>query len=216
MSRGPSPLPAAAPPAGGRRRRYERKRALIDVQTGALRALEQHAPAGVQRVVQHTRHVGHEGPDPLDCRVERLADLNRVDRIHTEPSGENEIVVLVERPKLRVQSHGIEKIADAHRPSRGLVFIRGADPASRRSNRDGAACRLARAVQHCVVGEDERARIAHPHPLRHRNATAGEHAHLVDERGRRQHHTVPDHALHPLPHHTGGNEVEDGAFAADN
>ena len=70
-------------------------------------------------------------------------------------------------------------------------------------------------IHHLVEWKDERARIAYPNPFLRRHAALGEHAQLFAQRSRRQHHPVPDQALHAVAHHTRGYEVQDGSLTPD-
>ena len=84
--------------AGGRvGRRHERIGAVVDVEQRALRALEQHPLAGVERLAEQQPGVGDAVLEPLGVRDVLLDHLVDVDRLAVVDL-DQDLVLLPQRP----------------------------------------------------------------------------------------------------------------------
>ena len=143
---------------------------MIDIEQRTLRAFEQnlfrvpplliqHAPC-LLRVRQHLRRDFEQ----------RVAQRHRVDLFQFEPAPQR-IVVRQQAADFPVERFGIAQIAHADRAASDLVFIRGADAATRRADTPRAGGAFAGDVQFRVQRQDETGVVRQHQPVR-RNGDA--------------------------------------------
>src|SRR4051812_18094889 len=137
------------------RRGHERIRAVVDVEQRALRAFEHDDAAVVERAVRERRRVRDELLEPMAVRevlvAHRLQVQPRVarERPQAEPLG------LERGHDLLLEDLLVEHVLHADAQARRLVRVAGPDPALRRADLELAELRLARVVEHQVVGHDQ-------------------------------------------------------------
>ncbi len=161
---------AEADPQGRARRARGRGRdvrvgAVVEIEQGALRALEQHPPAGLQRRVKLARDVAHQRPQPRDGLGQLGMDGGAAHG--ADPRGVGglarmTLAVALRRGDERV---AVEQVADADPGAARLVAVRSTDPAAGGADRAGAL--LGHGLGGAVVGQDDVRRRAHAETRAH-------------------------------------------------
>src|SRR6266702_4562542 len=120
-----------------------------------------------------------------------------------------------QRLDLRRKALRHQKVAQADRAPRDLVFVGRPDAAAGGADFRGALRRFARDVDRRVIRKDQGTGLGDAQARRNLDAGALELVHLLDQRLRRKHHAVADVAGHALPEDARGDEVQHGLPAAD-
>jgi hypothetical protein len=128
---------------------------------------------------------------------------------------QREVVEVQQGFELGGEALRLEKIVHAQALARDLVFVRRPDAAPGGPDRAGAAAGLAGAVERHVHGQDQRTGLADTEALARCHARALEHGDFLEQRLRREHHAVADHALRVLMQDARRDEVQDRAVAVD-
>ena len=151
---------------GGRRRRHrvrrgdERVGAVVDVEHGALRALEQDAAAGALQLGQpQPDRLGERQQARARSRPAARSRSSRVDRLDAEAAAQR-VVVQQQLVELGVERRRVGEVADADGAARHLVLVGRADAAAGGADLAGAlvallAGRLARPVELAVQRQDQ-------------------------------------------------------------
>src|SRR5690606_9824452 len=134
--------------------RYERIGAMVDVEQGALRSLEQQAFTTGHRLGEQGRDIGNHRGDPGRQRERLVGDF--VDRqwLCAEIALEDEVVQVHDLREPFAKAYRLEQVLQPQRPARDLVFVGRADAAAGGADLGVAAARLARLVDGDVVRED--------------------------------------------------------------
>ncbi len=165
---------------------------MIDIEHGALRALEQDAVAALARLVEKL-------PDGLDVGRDLRRDLAQlrkqlraVDLIGAH-AAEQRVVMQQQRFDLRIQRGGIEQVADADGAARDLVLIGRADAAAGCADLARAARFFAQQVELAVQRQDERGVLGNRQDLRrHLDALPAQSLDLLQQGPGIHHHAVAD------------------------
>ena len=168
MSRGPTPLPTHAAPATGLEDVTNGIRAVVDVEQRRLGALEDDEPLVVERAVQQRRRVGDVLLEPVAVQQQLLGHRLQVECRITLERAQHELLGLERGHDLLLEDLLVEHVLDADAQARGLVGVAGADPALGRPDLELPELRLARVVEHQVVGHDQVRVGAHPQVARRR------------------------------------------------
>ena len=122
---------ADAGAAGGRvGRGDERVGAVVDVEHGGLRALEEHDLAGVERLVEHEGGVGDHRAQPLGVGEQVVDDLVDGDRAAVVDLHEQVVLLLEGALDLLAQDVLVEEVLDADAEPVDLVGVGRADAAA--------------------------------------------------------------------------------------
>ncbi len=207
--------PDAGSDAGRRadrvRRRHERIRAVVDVQQRALRALEQHELAVVQRSPRERAGVGDVLLEPVTVGHEVQRHLLEVELLGelgvALERAQHELLGLQRRHDLLLQDLLVEQVLDADTQTRGLVGVRGADPALRRADLVLAQAVLAGPVEDAVVGGDD-VGVGADLQAAHVDAALAQAVDLAGEDGRVDDDAVADDAGLARVQDARGDEVE--------
>ena len=193
MSAGPTPAPTQAAPGDRVRRGDEGIGAVVEVEQRPLGALEDHGPAGVERLPAEVRGVGDERLEPV-----AVAQVLLGHRVEVEPRvlgerAQHLLLGLQRGHDLLAQDLRVEEVLDPDPEAGGLVRVAGADAALRGADLELAELRLARRVEHHVVGHDQVGvggdpQAADVDPL------ATQALELPDQHAGVDHHAVADHA----------------------
>ena len=186
---GPMPEPAHAPPAVGFAAGHERIGAVVDVEQGPLRPLQEHDPALVERPVEHQRGVGDVRPEPLGIDGVLLDDRLGVDPAPVVDLGEHLVLLAKRQVELLPQDAGVEQVRGAHAHPADLVPVGRPDPATGRPDLGLAQVALGHDVERPVVGHDQVRVGADEQPVRG-DPPGLQPVHLLEE-----HAGVDDHAV---------------------
>ena len=193
----PDVVERPGPDAGARRRRagdrvrrgHERIRAVVDVEQGALSALEHHEPTVVEHAPRDRRRVRDEGLEPVAVRAVLLGHRVQVELRELRVRPQHQPLGLHRRVDLLAQDVLVQQVLHADAEPSCLVGVAGADAAPGGPDLKLAELRLALLVEQLVVrhdqvrvGRDAQAVQVDPAP-----------AQLVDLRA--QHHRVHHHAV---------------------
>ena len=174
----------------------EGERAVVDVQQRALRALEQHAAVGLDRVEQEGRRVGHVWRQPLGVGVILVEYLLGVEPDVGRKGGEH-FVLRAYDPLDPPTEVGPIHVAGAHgQRAADLVAVARTDAAQRGADRFVAALPVQQAVLLEVPGEDHVCPIADDQVVGHLHAEFCERVDFFEQRGGVQHHAGGDDAPH--------------------
>ena len=151
---------AGAGAAGrGVRGGHERIGAVINVQEGALRALEQDVIAAAQRLVQQNDRVGDKRLQVIARRAVVRMDLLERQRLGAE--GFEHLVVLLDPGfELALEARRVDQVDHAQARPRRLVAVGRADAALGRANLVLALEGLALGIQLAMIGKDQVRRLA--------------------------------------------------------
>src|SRR5581483_8833380 len=174
--------------------------AVVDVEHGALGALEQHIVAGDDVAAQQLGDVRHQGADLVGEAEAGVEGLLEVDRRVLEVMGEDEVVVVQHLAQLGGQALAVEQVADADGAAGDLVLVGGADATAGGADLVFAAGALARLVELDVVLQDQRAGLGDLEATAHRDAARLQALDFLDQAGHVDHHAVADEAVHALAH----------------
>ena len=101
---------------------------MVDVEHGALRALEHHAATLGQNAVEQAAGIGNQGPDTLSRRGIIVVHLRGIERIGAEERVRDGILFFAGRLNVRLEQRGIQQVHDAQSATRHLVFKAGPMP----------------------------------------------------------------------------------------
>ena len=188
---------------------------MVDVEQGALGALEQDIGALLAVVADAGGHIGHQRLQDLGEGQGLFQGLLEVDGLGLEVVLEHEVMVVEHLAQQGGEALAVEQVAQAQAATRDLVFVGGADAAAGGADGGLAAGLFAGMVQRDVVGHDEGAGLGQAQALAHRNALVLELGHFLEQGLGREHHAVADEAFHALAQDAGGDQVQDGLFVAD-
>ncbi len=199
-------------------RRDVRIGAVVDVEQGALSALEQRVLAAQVRLVQQVADVGHHRRDAVGQPHRLLEHRFRVERPGAQVAFEHDVVQLDQLAELLLEALGMLEVLHAQRAARDLVLVGRTDPLAGGADAAGAALlaqRLAGAVELDVQRQDQRARLAHEQPRAHLDADRLQALDLGQQVRRIDHHAVADVALHAVAHDARGDELQRRLHALD-
>ncbi len=181
---------------------------MIDIEHGALGALEQDPVAAPARFIQPL-------PDPAGIGRQAGRDLAQLARefiaidLAGAKSAQQRIVMQQQFIELARQCLGLEQIANAHGAARDLVLIGGTDAAPGGAEAGFAPRGFAQAVERamqrqdqcCVVGQQQITR-------RHRHALLAQGLDLGQQRPGIDHHAIADDRELALAHDAGGQQAQ--------
>jgi hypothetical protein len=184
---------------------------VVEVEQGALGALEQHALAASDRLPQHRPHVDDERSQALaEARV-ILDDVGRCGNLRPRPEQAAQALVGVTHPL--VEGAAVEQVAHAQPEAAGLVLVGGADATAGRADRTQPL--LGQRLGQLVIRQDDVRLGAHEQALLESMAQGHEPVHLLEERGRVDHDAVADQAALVRAQDPGRHQVEDDGVAVD-
>ena len=144
-----------------------------------------------------------------------LEHLLEIDRRGLKIALQDEVVIVENFAQLRGEAFAMKQVRDAQRAARHLVLVRRSDAAPGRADGFFALRLLARFIERDMRGQDQRTGGTHAQALEYRHPLPDQHFRFLEERLERQHHAVADQAAHMLVQDAGGNERQNGFFAAD-
>ena len=127
---------------------------VVDVQQRALRALEHHALAFADRLIQQRGRVGHIGSHLLRRGRVLVINLRRVERVGAEKRMGDRILLPAGVLDMRFQNFGVQQVHHAQTVAVHLVFVRRPDAAAGRADLCPSRRALARQLDHPVIGQD--------------------------------------------------------------
>ena len=139
---------------------------MVDVEHRALRAFEEHALAGRERLVKVARGVGHVRTQQHGGTLELRGNGVEVEHGLVEDVPEIGVLLFEHDAETLAKVRFVEQIGHAEPDARRLVFVRGADAAAGRSDLALAASTLARLIDGLVVGQNEVTILTHEQPAR--------------------------------------------------
>ena len=142
-------------PRDGVRRRDERIGAVVEVEEGGLRTLEEHALPAVERVVEDVHGVGDHRLEPRRHRQVLLGDLVAVEGEPVVDLGEQRVLLAQRELELLAEDLGVEEVLDAQAHAQRLVGVGGADAALGGAELVLAQVALGDAVELLVVRHDQ-------------------------------------------------------------
>ncbi len=200
---------ARARAAGGRARgRDEGIGAVIEVQHGALGALEEQRGARVDPARQEERGVRDVGREPA-----RVAPVRVEDRVHGEGLGVVDLPqepVLLEDVELELLTEEllVEQVRHADADARRLVRIGRSHALAGGADAPLAGLGLTGAVQRRVIGHDEVGVLRDVEVAVEGDTASDQRLHLVDQRGRVDDHAAADDAPAARVEDAGGDRLE--------
>ncbi len=189
--------------------------AVVDIQQGALGALEHDLLPRGAHLVQHAGDIGHHGTDALGHFQAFVQYLLEVHGLGLEIVLEREVVVVEDLAEARGEAFTMEHVAHLETAAGDLVFVGRTDTTPGGTDGLLAARLLARLVQRDMIGQDQGAGLADEQTFLGRNAVLAQHVQFAQQSIGGQHHAVTDHALHTLAQDAGRDEVQDGLPAVD-
>ena len=182
-------------------------RAVIDVEQGALRALEQHRLTLAQRAVEHVGGFSHIGLQ--DARVRQVLLTDFLDRVGVEAVdlAQDGILLLERGLDLQAEDLLVEQILDADALASSFVLVARADAALGGADLVLAEALLVGAVEVFVPRHDDM-RVAADLQVLARNALGLEHRHFLHEHARVDNDAVADDGNGVLVHDTRGHQVQ--------
>ncbi len=208
------PEPVQDPPGGGVGGGDEGIGAEIDVEEGALRALEEDALVFFQLAMEPDDGVGDvRGELPSRCQV-GLIDFAKRKRRAAE-GFEDGVVFLDAVLQLRREYFRTHKIDHAQAGAGGLVAVGRADAALGGADLVAALAQFARFVEGAMVGQHKVGRFADEEAAGQLDAPFFEPFDFRDQGDRINDHAVGDDAFFPRAKNAGGDEVEDEFFLPD-
>ena len=108
----PDPGARAGAAGSGVRRSHKGIGALVDVQQGALRPLEQDVAAGPAIVVQERDDIGHEGQNSLPESQQALQRLLEIHRLAPEVTLQDEVVKIQHLAELGRETLAVCKVGN--------------------------------------------------------------------------------------------------------
>ena len=163
--------------------------AVVEVEEGALGALEQDLLAPVVRVLHEPRGVGHVGPQLPAVLAVLVADLLVVERFAAVELGDDAVLVGQHEAQQRLERLGLHEVDDAHAEASGLVGEGRAGAGAGGADGVLAAQLLVELVDGEVPRHDDVCAVADAH-ARGVDAALVEHRQLVEQGAR-----VDDHAV---------------------
>ena len=188
---------------------------MIDIEQRTLCAF-------VEDMVATPACVVEQGRDVIDHRAQVFAVFERlvehhliVDAVGLQPLGQDEVVIVDRGADLFRQFGRIHEVGDADAAPGHLVLVGRTDAASGRADRLGPRCLFAGLIHGNVVGHDQRRGRTDLEARADLDALFLELGDFLAQRGRRQHDTVADQALHAVAQDARGNQVQDRLLAID-
>ena len=188
---GPMPEPDGRAARGRIRGRHIRIRAVVDVEQGALRALQQHRFAGLQRVVEQQPGVGDAVPEALGLLQQRLDHVLGVQRLAVVDLDQHLVLEFQRGLDLVGQQLGVEHVGDPDPHPGDLVLVAGPDAAAGGADLLAAHVALGDLVDGDVVGHQQ-VRVGGDQQLRGVDAAIFEALQLVEQHTGIDHHAVAD------------------------
>jgi hypothetical protein len=189
----------------------ERIGAVIDVEHGAVRALEQHALAVCDLVGDVERGVGDVRAQPLGVQRVLVADLVEVDRRPAVDLHQLDVALLEQARRALAEVLGIEQVDDAQLAARTLVLVVWSDAAAGGADLLGTEALLARDVSFAVHGGQVRALV--DLELRRIGQVAAPGSSISRHHRRVDHHPVADAAGGLAVQDAGRDEMHHGTLA---
>ena len=189
---------------------------MVDVEHRPLRALEEDAPAGVDRVVEVERGVGDVAAQAIAVAAVRVVNDVELHRLFFEDRPEVDVLLLEVALELFAERLLLEEIDEADARPRHLVLVGRPDAAPRRPDLAFAAQALAREVDRLVVRHDQVRLVADLEARVVGQVAAGaERGQLRDQYLRIDHDAVGDDADLSLMQHARRDQVQHRLLLAD-
>ena len=214
MRCGGTPEPVQEPPAVVLRRGDEGVGAEVDVEEGALRALEEDALLFRELLVQPDDGVGEVGAELARGLEVGLVDLGEAERLAAERL-EDGVVFLDAGLELDGKFLGLGEVDEAQAGAGGLVAVGGADAALGGADLVAALAQLARLVEGAVVGQHEVGGFADEEAAGELDAAFFQALDFLDQRDGVDDDAVGDDAFLARAQDAGGDEVQDEFFLPD-
>ena len=184
--------PDGRPTRSGIRRRHIRIGAVIDVEQGALRALEQHRFAGIQRIVEQQPGVGDAMLEARRLLEQSLHHVVGVQRLAVVDLDQDLVLEFERRLDLVGQQFGVEHVGDPNPHPGDLVLVARSDAAAGGADLLAAHVALGDLVDGDVVGQQQ-VRVGGDQQLRRVHAAVFEALQFVEQDAGVHHHAVADH-----------------------
>ncbi|SHX14410.1 Uncharacterised protein [Mycobacteroides abscessus subsp. abscessus] len=180
---------------------------MVDVEQGALRALQQDRLAALQGLVQQQPGVGDAVLEALGLLQQALDDLGRVERLAVVDLDQHLVLELQRGLDLVGQLLLVEDVGDPDADARDLVLVARTDAATGGADLLAARVPFGDLVDGHVV-RHEQVRVSRDHEFRGVHTAVLEPGELTEQHARVDHHTVADDVGDPGCQDARGDEVK--------
>ena len=190
---------------------------MVHVEHGALRALEQHLLAGLNRVVNIARGIGDVGGQAVAQATVVIEDVLILKRLFFQQGAEVNVFLFEVALQLPGEHVFVQEIDKANPDTGHLVFIRGTNPPAGRPDLALAAEPLPREINGLVVGGNQMGDFTDLERVRVRQAALlPEGIDFLNQHFGVDHHAIADHAHLAVVQHARRDEPDDGFLPPNN
>ena len=199
----------------GRRGGDKRVGSVVDVQHGPLRALEHHAAALGDDLVQQAAGVGDKGADLLGGGGVFVVHLRRVQRIGAEERVNDGVLLGAGGLNVRLQQLRAQQVHDAQAAARHLVLVGRADAAAGGADLLASRRALGGQLDHAMVGQNHLGAIGDIELLIDGHAERAQLGDFLEEGDGVQDDAVADDRPAAGAQNAAGNQLQDELLVAD-
>src|SRR5690554_1613671 len=200
---------------GGVGRGHVRVGTQVDIQQGALGALEQDVLTTLAEIVQDIGDIGCHGADFFRHLFQLGQRLVDVFGLFLEIVRQHKVVVVHDFTQLGLELRQVEEVRHPQTPAGDLVLIGGTDTPAGGTNLVVAPGFFTGLVDAHMSPQDDRAGQADFQAVANPDAVFLEPAYFPEQCLRRQNHSITDQALDIFAQDTGGDQVQSGFPAVD-
>ena len=169
---------------------------MVDIQQGALGALEHDVFAALAGTVQHSSHIGDHAAHVFAQLQGFIQGFLEIHRLGIVVAAQNEVVVIHHFAQLGGKQLTLVHITQAQAPASHLVFIGRADATAGGADFLVASGCFAGLIQCHVHRQDQRAGRRQTQALAYRHTLIFQATDFLEQSLQGKHHAVTDQALH--------------------
>ena len=188
---------------------------MIDVEHGALRALEQHAFSIAHGVVEQLRRVTDHGTNPVGEPQVLIADFFVVDGFLNIEGLRQKPLILGQECVHRTEAFALVQVRDANATPAGLVLVAWPNAARCGSNGHAVLAAFRHFFHDSMKGKNHVGPVADGKLPGDVYAGLSEHFYLVDQSRRIHYNAVSDDCLDAGTQYPAGNQLENEFLLAD-
>ncbi len=188
---------------------------MVDVEHGALGALEQHAPAVADGLIQKPGGIAHQRADAFRKAFIAGADGRQIEfLVDAQRFGDGDFF-RHDGVVLGAEEIAIQEVGHADAAAGDFILIAGSDPARGGSDGDPSGPRFGHFLHHAMGRKQHVRAIADQKPARDRHAGRFQGVDFGEQRRRIDDQSIADDGLFTGPQDSARNQLQDELLVAD-